>query len=83
MLPHSSLLIIYMSFIRPHLYYGVTVYDQPNNSALSHKIGSLQHNVVLAKTNAIRFSSNEKLYHELGFESFKDRKRMRKICDLY
>ena len=30
-LPRSSLLIIYKSFIRPHLDYDDIVYDQPNN----------------------------------------------------
>ena len=34
-LPHSFLLIIYKSFIRPPLHYGDIVYDQPNNSFLS------------------------------------------------
>ena len=33
--PRSSLLIIYKSFIKPHLDYGDIVYDQPNNSSLS------------------------------------------------
>ena len=33
-LPRSSLLIIYKSFIRPHLDYDDIVYDQPNNSSL-------------------------------------------------
>ena len=40
-LPSSSLLIIYKSFIRPHLDYGDIVYNQPNNSSLSEKIESL------------------------------------------
>ena len=40
-LPRSSLLIIYKSFIRPHLDYRDIVYDQPNNSSLSQKIESL------------------------------------------
>ena len=58
-LPCSSLLIIYKSFIRPHLGYGDIVYDQPNNSSLSEKIESLQYNAALATTGAIKGSSKE------------------------
>ena len=75
-LPRSCLLIIYKSFIRPHLDYGPhldIVYDQPNKSSLSEKIESLQYNAALVITGAIKGSSKEKLYQELGFESLKDR----------
>ena len=82
-LPRSSFLIIYKSFIRPHLDYGDIVYDQPNNSSLSEKIESLQYNAALAITGAIKGSSKEKLYQELGLESLKDRRWMRKLCYLY
>ena len=34
-LPQSSLLTIYKSFVRPHLDYGDTIYDQSSNSNLS------------------------------------------------
>ena len=61
-LPRSSLLTIYKSFVRPHLDYGDVIYDQPNNSSLSDKIGSVQYNAVLAITGAIRGTSKEKLY---------------------
>ena len=40
-LPRSSLLIIYKSFIRPHLDYGDIVCNQQSNSSLSEKIESL------------------------------------------
>ena len=80
-LPRSSLLIIYKSFIRPHLDYADIVYNQPNNS--SEKVESLEYNAALAITGAIKGSSKEKLYQELGFESLKDRQWMRKLCYLY
>ena len=73
-LPRSALLIIYKSFIRPHLDYGDIVYDQPNNSSLSEKIEYLQYNAALAITGAMKVSSKEKLYQELGSESLKDRR---------
>ena len=82
-LPRSSLLIIYKSFIRPHLDYGDVVYDQPNNASVSEKLESLQYNAALAITGAIRGSSKEKLYQELGLESLKDRRWIRKLCYLY
>ena len=79
-LPRSSLLTIYKSFIRPHLDYADVVYDQPNINSLSEKIESIQYNAALAITGAIRGSSKEKLYQELGLESLKDRRWMRKLC---
>ena len=44
------------------------------------KIESLQYNAALSITGANIGSSKEKLYQELGFESLKDRKWMRKLC---
>ena len=81
LLPRSSLLTIYKSFVRPHL--GDVIYDQPNNSRLSDKIESVQHNAALAITVAIRGTSKEKLYQELGLESLKDRRWLRRISYLY
>ena len=74
LLPRSSLLTIYKSFVRPHLDYGDVIYDQPNISRLSDKIESVQYNAALAITGAIRGTSKEKLYQELGLESLKDRR---------
>ena len=82
-LPCSSLLTVCKCFIRPHLDYGDVIYDQPNISSLANKIESVQHNVPLAITGAIRVISKEKLYQDLGFESLKDRRRLRRLCYLY
>ena len=82
-LPRCSLLIIYKSFIKPHLDYGDIVYDQPNNSSSSEKTESLQYNAALAITGAIKGSFKEKLYQESGFEFLKDRRWVRKLCHLY
>ena len=83
LLPSSSLLTIYKSFVRPHLNYGDVIYDQPNNSRLSDKIESVQYNAALAITGAIRGTSKEKLYQELRLESLKDRRWLRRISYLY
>ena len=79
LLPRSSLLTIYKSFVRPQLNYGDVNYDQPNNSRLSDKIESVQYNAALAITGAIRGISREKLYQELGLESLKDRRWFRRM----
>ena len=83
LLPRSSLLTIYKSFIRPHLDYCDVIYDQPNNQTLSDKIESVQYNAALAITGAIRGSSKVKLYQELGLEFLKDRRWFRRLCCLY
>ena len=83
LLPRSSLLTIYKSFVRPHLDYGDVVFDQPNNQSLSDTIESVQYNAALAITGAIRGSSKIKLYQELGLEFLKERRWMRRLCYLY
>ena len=79
LLPCSSLLTIYKSFVRLHLGYGDVIYYQPNNSHLSDEIESVQYNAALAITDAIRGTSKEKLNQELGLESLKDRRWLRRM----
>ena len=83
LLPRSSLLSVYKCFIRLHLDYGDVIYDEPNLSSLTNKIESVQYNAALAIMGAIRGTSKEKLYQELGFESLKDRRWLRRLCYLY
>ena len=72
----SPLLTIYKSFIRPHLDYGDIIYDQAYNASFYQKLGSVQYNAALA----IRGTSKEKLYNELGLESLEKRRWYRKLC---
>ena len=65
-LQRSSLLTIYKPFVRPYQDCGDLIYDQPNNSSLSDKIENVQYNAVLAIIGAIRGTSKEKLYQDLG-----------------
>ena len=67
-LPRTSLLTIYKSFIRPHLDYGDVVYDQPSNDAFSNKLGTFQYNATLTITGAMKGTSCEKSYQELRLE---------------
>ena len=55
-LPRDSLILIYKSFIWPHLGYGVIIFDQPENGSLcKKKIESDQYNAALG-------TSREKVY---------------------
>ena len=73
-LPRSSLITIYKAFIRPHLDYGDVVSDQ--------RLESVQYIAALAMTGAIRETSKEKLYQELGFESLQSRRWFPKLSVL-
>ena len=41
--PRKSLLTIYKSFIRPHLYYGDIFYDKPENQNFQNKLEKVHH----------------------------------------
>ena len=73
-LPRSALLTIYESFIRPHLDYDDTIYDQAYNGSFHQKLELLQYKAYLAITGAIRGTLREKLYEELGLESLQVRR---------
>ena len=82
-LPRASLVNIYRAFVRPHLDYGDIIYDNSSNATFSQMIETVQYNAALAITGAIRGTSREKLYQELGFESLHDRRWFRKLCFYY
>ena len=82
-LPRSALFTIYKSFIRPHLDYGDIIYAQAYNALFHQKLELLQYNVCLAITGAIRGTSREKLYEELGLESLQLRRWFRKLSCFY
>ena len=54
--------------MRPHLDYGDIIHDEAYNKTFQQKLESVQYNASLALSGAIRGSSREKLYHELGLE---------------
>ena len=82
-LPRSTLLTIYKTFIRCWLDYPDIVYDQAYNSAFHDKLESIQYYACLAITGAIRSTSTERIYQELGLESLKSRRWFRKLCYFY
>ena len=82
-LPRQALLTIYKSFVRPHLDYGDTIYDQPYKDSFCQKLESYQYNAALAITGAIRGTSKTKIYNELGLESLRFRRYFRRLCTFF
>ena len=70
----KHLIMIYKSHIRPHLDYGDIIYDQPHIHSSMNKFES-QYKAALAITGAIKGTSKERIYHELGSESLPDNRQ--------
>ena len=83
MLPREAFLTNYKSFIRSHFDYGDVIYDQSYNDSFHAKLESYQYKAALAMTGAIKGSSTEKLYQELGIEHLHSRRWFRRLCLLY
>ena len=66
-LPRLSLLNICKTFIRTRLDYANIIYDQAYNSASHNKRESIQCNICLAITGAVRRTSTEKAIRKAGF----------------
>ena len=79
-IPRAALLTIYKPFLRPHLDYGDVIYDRAFIKSFQNKLESVQYNDALAITGAIRGSTREKFYQELGLESLKSRRWYQKLC---
>ena len=82
-LSRQTLVTIYKAFVRPHLDYGDVLYDQAFNNSFHAKMESIQDNACLAIKGAIRSTSREKIYQELGLEYLQLRRRYRKLCLFY
>ena len=82
LLPHSSLLAIYKSFVRP-LDYGNVIYYQSNQFCLSNKVENAQQKTALAITGAIRGTSKENFYQPLGIQSLKYRMGLRRMSYIH
>ena len=59
-----------------YLGYDVNIFDQP----ILSKIDSVQYNAALAIAGAIKDSSSDRLYQELGLEYPHQRRWMRRLC---
>ena len=69
--------------ITPHLDYGEVIYDRAYNTSFHQNLESLQYSAAIAITGAIRETSSEKLFQELGLETIKSRRWLRKLCLFY
>ena len=63
------MLTIYKTFVRSHLDYADIIYDTPFNEAFKEKLEKVQHFAALIITGAIKGTSGECLYKELGLEA--------------
>ena len=70
-LPGKSLVTISKSFIRPHLDYGDVIYDRVYSESFHQNLESPQYSAAITITGAIRGTSSEKLFQELGLETLK------------
>ena len=83
LLPRTALKTIYKAFVGPDLDYGDIRYDQAFNLSFHQKLESIQYRPRLAVTGAIRSTSREKIYQELGLESLQSRRWYRKLAMFY
>ena len=82
-IPRHSLVTTYKSFILSQLEYADVVYDQPSNQSFCDKLETIQYNVALEITGAVRGTSKEKLYQELGLEYLSSRRWFKRLCLLH
>ena len=59
------------------------IYDQSSNDAFSNKLKTVQYYAALGITGAIKGTSREKLYQELGLEYLQQRTWMRRVWLFY
>ena len=69
--------------MRPHLDYGNAIFDKTYINSFQQRLESLQCKVSLAITGAIKGSSTERLYQELGLESLQNKRWFRKLSVFY
>ena len=85
----QALINIYKAFVRSHLNYGDILYGQTYNVSFHEKLeynaiqcnaNTIKYNACIAITGAIRGTSKENMYQELGLESLESRSWYRKLC---
>ena len=79
-LSRKNLLTISKSFVSPNLAYADIIYDKPFNESFKRRIEMVEYKAALVITGAIKGTSHDRLYQELGLESLADR---RWFCRLF
>ena len=75
----KTLLKIYKYFVRPNFDYADIIYGKPFNESFKAKIEMIQYQEALVITEAIKGTSRDCLYQEIGLESVAYRRWSRKI----
>ena len=83
LLPRAPFITIYELFIRPLLDYVDVIYDPTFSMSFQQKMETIQDNAALAITGAIRGSSKQKLYQELGLDTLQQLCWNRKLHYFY
>ena len=78
-LSRKTLLTAYKSFVRPNLDYADIIYDKSFNESFKTKREMVQYRAALVITGAIKGTSSDRLYQEIGLESPADRRWSRKL----
>ena len=79
LLSRNQLVTIYKRFVKSHLDYADKIYDKPFNDSSKEKLDKIQYSEALIISGAIKGTSPERLYKELGLESHCDRRWYRKL----
>ena len=77
------MLKIYKTFVTSHLDYADIICDKPFNDSFKEKLERVQYSAALIITGAIKDTSRESLYKELGLESLCDRRWYCKLVFFY
>ena len=78
-LSRKTLLTIYESFVRPNLDCADIIYDKPFKESFKTKIEMIQYQAAFVITGAIKDTSRDRRYQEIGLESLADRRWSCKI----
>ena len=70
----KTLLTIYKPFVRSNIDYADIIHDKPFNESFKTKIEMIQYGAALVISGAIKGTSRDRLYQEIGLESLADRR---------
>ena len=82
-LQKALLRLVLISTYKAFANYGDMIYDEAYNKTFHQKLESIWYNACLALSGAIRGSSREKLYHQLGLEFLQRQHWYKKLCLFY
>ena len=78
-LSQKTLFTSYKSFVRPNLDYADTIYDKPFNESFKPKMEMIQYRTIFVIIGAIKGTSRDRLYQEIGLEYLANRRCSYKI----